>query len=384
MKIIVSRDISHTYYGGHIGSCDHAMAYILGLQNLGHKAYLMEDVDSKLCHDSNYNPVRFEDWEGRFRFESLTKFYGIWPRCCIIYNYGEDTHGMSFKNAVKVAKTSDLLINIQARLKTRDILENVHCRAYIDINPAKTQVYQTEYGIDRRFDQHDHFFTVGLNIGTAKCDIPAGGVTWRGILPPVVLSLWPVNIDESCKRFTTISNWVGKNTFNFKGRYSGEKKDNWLKLIEVPKKTNQELEIALRINPTYEADIKLFNENGWILSDPTQFHNFEDYRRYIANSRAEFSIANNRYVQFNTGWFSDRSGRYLASGKPILVESTGFEDQLPTGKGLLTFRTMEEAVAGIEEINSDYLAHCQAAREIAEEYFDAEKVLSNMLKQIGF
>jgi hypothetical protein len=384
MKIIVSRDISHKHYGSHIGSCDHAMAYILGLQNLGHKVYLMEDVESVLCNDSNDNPVSFGKWEGRCRFESLTKLYGIWPRCCLIFNHGEETHGMSFKRGVEVAETTDLLINIQARLKTREILENVHCRAYIDINPAKTQVYHSEYGIDRRFDKHDHFFTIGQNIGTPNCDIPTGGVTWHRILPPVVLSLWPVNIDENCKRFTTISNWGGKNTFNFKGKYSGEKKDNWLKLIELPKKTNQELEIALRINPAHEADIKCFRDNGWILSDPTQFKNFEDYRRYISISRAEFSIANNRYVQFNTGWFSDRSARYLASGKPILVESTGFEEQIPAGKGLLTFASMEEAVAGIEEINKDYLIHCRAAREIAEEYFDAEKVLSKMLKQIGF
>ncbi|MDB4441904.1 hypothetical protein N9219_00635 [bacterium] len=360
------------------------MAYVLGFQNLGHKVYLMEDIDPKRCHDSNFNPVSFEKWEGRFRFESLTQFYGIWPRCCLIYNNGEDTHGMSFKKAVKVAKASDLLINIQARLKTRDILENVRCRAYIDINPAKTQVYQAEYGIDRGFDKHDYFFTVGLNIGTPRCDIPTCGLTWYGIMPPVVLSLWPVNIDDIGKRFTTISNWVGKNTFNFKGRYSGEKVNNWLKVIELPNKTSQELEIALNINPAYDKEIKLFKKNGWVLSDPKQLSTLEDYRRYIATSRAEFSIANNRYVQFNTGWFSDRSARYLASGKPVLVQSTGIEDQLPMGKGLLTFKTMEEAVAGIEAINSDYLAHCQAARSIAEKHFDSDKVLSNMLKQIGF
>lgn len=270
MKIIVSRDLSHTHYGSHIGGRDHAMAYVLGLQRLGHEVYLMEDVDTQRCYDSNYNLVSFEEWEGRYRFEKWTKSYGIWPRSCLIHSYGQATHGMSFSDAVQVAKTSDLLINIQGRLKTPDIVENARCRAYIDINPAKTQVYHAEYGIDRGFDQHDYFFTVGLNIGTPKCDIPTCGLTWRGILPPVVLSIWPAQPDKY-ERFTTISGWAGKETFDFKGRFSGEKSDQWHKFIELPKKTSQELEIALRIHPAYDAEIKLFQENGWILSDPTKF-----------------------------------------------------------------------------------------------------------------
>jgi len=359
------------------------MAYVLGLQQLGHEVYWIADVDTERCYDSNYNRVSFEEWNGKQRFETAAKSYGIWPRSCLIYNHGQVTHGMSLGDAVKVAKTSDLLININGRFKTPEILVNVRCRAYIDLDPAKTQVYHAEYGVDQGLDQHEHFFTVGQNIGTPKCDIPTCGLIWHPLRHPVVLELWPANISDKYRRFTTISSWAGKETFDFKGRFSGEKSDQWQKFVELPKKTGQEMEIALKIHPAYEEDIKSFNENDWILSDPKQFRSLGDYRRYIANSRAEFSIANNRYVQFNTGWLSDRSARYLASGKPVLVQSTGVEDHLPTGKGLLTFSTLEEAVAGIEAINGDYLAHCQAARALAEAYFDSDKVLSKMLRQIG-
>jgi len=274
-------------------------------------------------------------------------------------------------------------LNFGGRLKTGAVLESVQRRAYVDINPAKTQVYHAEYGIDRGFGKHQSFFTVGMNIGRPRCEIPTCGLTWHGFLQPVILPMWPPEADESSGPFTTISTWSGRETFNFKGRFSGEKVDQWLKFIELPRKTDQQLEVALKIDPKCAAEIERFEENGWILTSPLQFQNLESYRRYIAGSRAEFSVANYRYVQFNTGWFSDRSARYLASGRPVLVQATGVEDHLPTGKGLLTFSTMEEAVAGIDAMNADYPTHCRAAREIAEEYFDSSKVLSRMLAQMG-
>jgi hypothetical protein len=382
MRIIVGSDIAH--YCQRIGAFDNRMAYIIGLQQLGHDVHVMAEINSKRCHDSNYNPVPFEQWPGRRQFEGLAKQYGIWPRCCVLYNHGQATHGISLTDAIEVAKSADLLLNISGKLKTPEILEAVKYRLFIDLAPAKTQVYRAEYGIDQGFDQHQYFFTVGLNIGTAACNIPTCDLNWHPIMHPVVLDLWPARVSDQPKRFTTITNWAGKETFKMEGRFSGEKSDNWLKFIDLPKRTQQELEIALKINPGYENDGTFFEENGWLLSDPMQLRTLEDYRNYIGNSRAEISIANNRYVQFKTGWFSDRTVRYLASGKPALIQSTGIEDRLPTGKGLLTFTTIDEAVAGIEAINSDYTAHCRASRAIAEEYFDSAKVLSQMLQRIGF
>jgi hypothetical protein len=380
MKIICSGTFAQTN-PGHI---DNLMAYLVGFQQLGHEVYLMEDVDEQRCLDADHQPVKFEDWHGRDHLESIARFYGIWPRCCLIYKNGQAAHGMSFDEAIKTAKQSDLLVVVGGRLRTQEIITNVGCRAYVDINPAKTQVYHAEYDVNYGFSQFDHFFTVGLSIGTPGCDIPTGGLTWKGIVPPVVLDSWPPNMDERCKHFTTVSTWAGRHTFSFKGKFSGEKSDQWQRFISLPKKTDQELEIALNIDTGYEEDIAAFHQNGWILVDPKLFRNAEDYRQYISSSRAEFSVANNRYVQFNTGWISDRSTRYLAAGKPVLKQSTGIEDHLPTGKGLLTFTSLEEALAGIERINGEYLDHCRAARAIAEEHVDSGKVLTKMLRQMGF
>lgn len=382
MKIICTADFSH--YCGRIGAFDNLMAYVVGLQRFGHEVYLIDDVNPKRCFDDAHQRVPFEAWEGKHRFETLAKWYGVWPRCSVIYNQGEATHGMSMAEAIDVARTSDLLISLGRALKTREVLEVARCRAYVDLAPGKTQVYHAEYGLDYGLDQYEHFFSVGLNIGTPQCEIPACGVTWHGIFHPVVLDMWPAQIDEHCRRFTTISNWGKRHTFNFRGRYSGDKEDNWRRFVAIPGHTAQEMEIALNIDPAYASDLQLFQDNGWILSDPRAFRTLEDYRSYIGSSRAEFSIANDRVVQFNTAWFSERSGRYLASGKPVLLQSTGIEAHLPIGQGVLTFTTAEEALAGIEAINHDYLGHCRAARAIAEEYCDSDKVLSKMLTTMGF
>jgi len=107
------------------------------------------------------------------------------------------------------------------------------------------------------------------------------------------------------------------------------------------------------------------------------------YRAYIRGSRGEFSIAKNAYVRSRSGWFSDRSASYLASGKPVLLQDTGFGDWLPTGQGLLSFATLDQAVEGLARINADYEAHCRAARRLAEEYFDSDRALSSLLRLAG-
>ena len=381
MKIIVGGDISH--HTGRPGAFETMIAYVIGLMRLGHDVYVFDDVDPKRCLDSHFEQVSFQEWDGRRKLEALLRAYGVWPRFCMIYNGGEQTYGLSFDEALRLAKSADLLFNTAGQLRTAAILESVRHRAFIDEAPGKPQVWEFEYGIDCGIRNHDSFFSVGLNIGTAASKIPSGGFRWHGIVHPVALDLWPPQFDSDSRNFTTISNWAGKQTFNLDGQYSGEKSDSWRCFVGLPGLTSQPLEIALNIDPAYKDDIELFQQHGWILSDPSRIRTLEDYRSYIGGSRAEFSIANQRYVEFNTGWTSDRTARYLASGKPVLVQSTGFEDKLPTGEGIVTFTTLEEALAGIDEINSRYDEHCLAARDIAERYFDSSKVLAQMIDQAG-
>lgn len=381
LKIICTGKIANTT----VGHIDHAMAYAAGFQQLGHEVYLMEQVGPGRCTSSSGHRVPFQKWEGRLHFEAVAKSYGIWPRCCLIYKQGEATHGMPFAEAVKVAKQCDLLITRSGRInKAREIFENAKCRAFFDGNPGNTQVlFHKKEGDFEALDRYQHLFTLGLNIGTSRCDIPTGGHRWFPALRPVVLPMWCARSNPDSKRFTTISTWKGRTTFRWKRRFSGEKSDNWLKFIELPAKTGGEFELAMKLNSSnYQADREMFRNNGWQLTDPGKLRDLDDYRSFIGRSRAEFSVTHDRCVKFNTGWFSDRSAVYLASGKPVLVQSNGIEHHLPTGKGLLTFATMEEAIAGIDDINGDYLAHCRAARAIAEEYLDSDKVLTKILSQI--
>ncbi len=382
MTIICTGKIANTT----VGHIDHAMSYVSGFQHLGHEVYLMEHVGANRCTDARGQKVPFELWEGQRHFEAVAKAYGVWPRACLIYKGGKATFGMPFSEAVKVAKRCDLLMTRSGQIhKAPEIFNHARRRAYFDGNPGNTQVMlEKEGGAYEALDQYHDLFTLGLNIGAASCGIPTGNRRWRPLVRPVFLPMWPVRSDPASRGFTTISTWKGRALLEWKGHFSGEKSDNWLKFIALPKKTGAQFEVAMKLEAHGDqADAALFTKNGWRLTDPEKLENLDDYRNFIGQSGAEFSVAHNRYVAFSTGWFSDRSALYLASGKPVLVQSTSIENHLPTGKGLLTFNTMDEAAAGVEEIKRNYPAHCKAAREIAETYFDSDKVLTKLLEQVG-
>ena len=381
MRIICTGKIANTT----VGHIDHALAYAAGWQRLGHEVYLFEHVGSGRCTDAEGNPIAFSAWNARAHFEAVARFYGLWPRCCLIYKQGKATHGMSFADAVAVARKADLLITRSGQIhKLSAIFEPPRRRAFFDGNPGSTQMQFHRQTEDcEPLDRYEFLFTLGLNIGTPRCPIPTAGLHWRPMLRPVLLSMWPMTLDRGCQHFTTVSTWKGRATFRWQGIDSGEKADNWLHYLTLPRISGQTCEVALRMQSTdHHADRQLFEDHGWIVTDPSPWREFSDYCAYIQRSRAEFSVAHNRYVEFTTGWVSDRSALYLASGKPVLVQSTGIEQQLPTGKGLLTFSSVDEAVAGIEAINADYVGHCRAAREIAEQYFASDRILPTILEQI--
>jgi hypothetical protein len=381
MRIICSGKIANTT----VGHVDHALAYAAGWQRLGHEVYLVDQVGRARCTDEHGEAVGFDEWSGRAHFEAVARRYGLWPRCSLIYKQGEATHGLSFAKTVEVARGTDLLIARSGQIhKLRAIFEPPRRRAFFDGNPGSTQIRFHERAKDHEpLNEYEFLFTLGFNIGTQRCPIPTDGLRWRPMPRPVLLSDWPSAAEVPGQRFTTISTWKGRGRFEWQGVESGEKSDNWLEFLHLPAATKQKLEVALRFESEDHArDRRLFEACGWVITDPGQLRTFDDYLRFIAGSRAEFSVAHNRYVQFDTGWFGDRSALYLASGKPVLVQATGVETGLPTGKGLLTFSTMDEAVAGIEAINADYAGHCQAARAIAERHFDSDRVLSEILEHV--
>jgi hypothetical protein len=289
---------------------------------------------------------------------------------------------MKKKQFMKLVKDAELLISFSGSLPSTSPLIHIPRRAYIDVDPGFVQIWAHE--LDMAFGRHNFFFTVGQNVGYPEFTVPTRGIDWQPIVPPVVLELWPPHIDEKYQRFSTIADWRGSQAAVFEGVHYGGKRAEFLRFLEVPLEVQQRIELALFISQREYEDLRLLGQHKWHVQDPVFWAGDPySYREFIQFSRAEFSVAKHGYVKSNSGWISDRTVCYLASGKPALVQSTGFEGRLPTGKGLLTFHTVEEAIAGIQAINEHYLAHCHAARQIAEEYCNSDTVLGSMLEQVG-
>ena len=353
------------------------LQYMLGLQELGVESVWVDRLGPETVkqrrHSLDYLMRRF----GRLACE-----FGFQGRYCVVYNGGEAHFGMTESELVNVAESADLLLNIGGQPPPSGPLSSVPRRAYIDVDPGFTQIWAHQR--DLAFDSHNFFFTMGQNVGRPEFTIPTKGTDWTPILPPVCLSRWPATIDASLQRFSTVADWRGSQDAIFEDQYYGGKRSEFIRFLDVPLQAEQRIELALTIGQQDYEDIGLLDGHNWRVRDPYSYAGDpESYQEFIQYSRAEFSVAKSGYVRSNSGWVSDRTACYLASGKPALVQSTGFEWSLPTGKGLLTFETPEEAVAGIHDINEHYLEHCAAAREIAEQYFDSGKVLKSLLERVG-
>jgi hypothetical protein len=255
----------------------------------------------------------------------------------------------------------------------------------VDIDPGFTQLWHHQGLADVGIDAHDLHFTIGELIGTPGCPVPTDGIEWCPVKPPVVLSDWPAVSDPELDRFTTVASWRGPfGPIEHAGHTYGLKVHEFRRFMELPLRSDLRFEIALDIHPADDTDRQALIDAGWALVDPRAASGEPDaFRGYVQGSGAEFSVAQGVYVDTRCGWFSDRTTRYLASGRPALVQDTGFSELLPTGDGLVPFRTFEEAVAGAAEIAARYAEHCTAARRLAEEYFASDRVLARFCERAG-
>jgi hypothetical protein len=257
---------------------------------------------------------------------------------------------------------------------------------YLETDPVLYQVRlaQGDPGTLRFLAGHDAHITYGENLGAADCPIPLSHFSWHKTRPPVALELWPFPADLASPRFTTIATWHnrGKDLCFGGETYCWSKHQNFLVLVDLPQRTTQQLELAVEIDDA--AELTAFQRCGWLLTNPLAVsQDLDPYRQYISGSRGEFTVAKDVVVRTRSGWFSDRSVCYLAAGRPVVTQETAFSKYIPTGRGLFAFSTLEEALAALDAINSDYPTHTHAAREIAAEYFSAEKVLRKLLHDVG-
>jgi hypothetical protein len=252
---------------------------------------------------------------------------------------------------------------------------------YVDTDPVFTQLrHLTD---DRRLAQasgHTAFLSFGENIGAADCGVPDDGLPWRPTRQPVVLDAWPVTPAPGAAAFTTVMQW--DNTLQsvpreYGGRRYGRKADSFAPYVDLPQRTAATLELALGGSSAPRDELL---SRGWVLRDPLEVARSPwSYQAYIAASRGEFAIAKEGYVVSRSGWFSERSACYLASGRPVVVQDTGFPGQLAGGEGVLGFNDLEQACAALHDVDANYRRHCEAARAVAEDAFDARKVLEALL-----
>jgi hypothetical protein len=268
-------------------------------------------------------------------------------------------------------------------LTDEDVLAAAPRRVFLDTDPGFGQMWR-ELGQADVFAGHDAHATIGENIGHPECEIPTCGLDWITTRQPIVLAEWPAT-PRRRDVFTTVASWRGAyDPVEYRGKRYGLRCHEFRRFFELPRLTGQEFELALDIHPADHEDREALERNGWRLVDPRAVAGDPwSYRRYIQDSMAEICVAKNMYVETKSGWFSDRSICYLASGKPVLHQDTGLRHLYPTGEGLILFSTLEEAAAGVEAIRSDYERHSRAARAIAEEYFDSDKVLGKLLEKLG-
>jgi hypothetical protein len=252
---------------------------------------------------------------------------------------------------------------------------------YLDLDPAFTQLWHAFEGVDMGLDGHTHFVTVGLGIGN-ESTAPTCGRRWITSLPPVVLEQWPVAGSPAQDALTTVANWRAYGSIHHDGVLYGQKAHSLRALIDLPGRTDETLLLALDIHADERSDIRALAENGWRRTDPrTAAGTPRRYREFVRGSKAELGIAKSGYVASRSAWFSDRSACYLASGRPVVAQDTGFSSHLPSGRGLFAFHNADDVVTAIDAINRDYVGNMRTARAIAEEYFDSDRVLTALLEQ---
>lgn len=377
LTIILSGMIASDPYQG--GATWAVLQYLLGLRRLGHDVYFVEPIASSAVRPEQ-SPLHGSVNATYFR--KVMADFGQAPAAALLLAGTEQTIGLSYEQLVAIARRADVLINISGMLSDQRLLETIPVRIYLDLDPAFIQLWHTIQAIDMRFAAHTHFVTIGLAIGRPDCVVPTCGLDWITTLQPIVLEHWPVADQIVHDALTTIANWRGYGSIEFQGQLYGQKVHSLRQYISLPMLTDATFLPALAIHPAETNDIRALTDHGWRWLDPAVVAGTPDtYRDFIRGSWAEFGIAKSGYVLSRCGWFSDRSVCYLAAGRPVLAQQTGFGDFLPCGEGLLPFSSQDEVLVGIEALRSDYPRHARAARDIAQEYFDSDKVLTDLLER---
>jgi hypothetical protein len=363
------------------GMAWHHLQYVLGLHQLGHNVLFIEDSDDYAsCYDPSTHQLGTDPSYGiKFATQAFSNL-----------NLGEkwayyDAHsghwlGPTCDRAIDFCEQADVLINVSGVNPLRPWYDNIPMRILIDTDPFFTHVrHLTDSAAHRRALQHNAFFSFGELIRSEMSSVPDDGFPWQPTRQPVVLDAWPLVDPPEDGAYTTVMQWDSYPPAEFSGQQYGMKSQSFAAVRDIPRRVGVPLEMALG---GAQAPRRQLEQIGWRVVDPLAVTRDPwTYQRYLQSSRGEFSIAKQGYVASRCGWFSERTACYLACGRPAVVQDTGFSSIFPTGRGVWAFADAESAIEGLHQIEQEYRAQCVAARELAVEYFDSQKVLSQLLER---
>lgn len=373
LKILCSGHLVRHPVGGHSW---HHLQYLVGFRRLGHQVAFFEDYGwPQSCYDPSRDVKTSDPAYGLAYLENLLRPFGMEEEWCYLAEDGRAL-GMPRERLAEVCRECDVYFNL-SNINWIPELEQCRRRALVDTDPVFTQI--GAQGLGGPFSWYHALFTYGENVHRPGCDMPTGGAHWLPTRQPVVLDLWPVTPGDPSAPLTSVMNWAPYEQKEHEGRVYGQKDREFEPFITLPRDVGVVMELAVSAP---EPVRKRLAGGGWRLADPLEVARDPwTYQRYLSASSAEFCVAKHGYVSTRCGWFSDRSSAYLALGRPVVVQDTGFSDFLPCGAGLLAYRTPGEAGAAIRRLHADYEAHCRAARTLVEEEFDATRVLTDLLER---
>lgn len=377
---------------GNMGACPFGgqtwlfVNWLRAFQRLGHDVWYVEDHRCWPFHPEQ-NAVSEDTTYAVRHIASCMARIGLQDRWAARFcTRGEACWGLTPSALDALFGSCDAILNVTGGTDLREEHLAAPLRVYVETDPVTAELELANGDAHTRwaFDVHDVLVTYGENYGAPDCGVPLNGLRYRTTRQPIDLDLWPMVFDPDARDFTTIGNYRqdGKDV-EYRGEvYRWSKHHEWEKIVDLPQRTAQSFELAVTAGP---ADVERLRRHGWRVVSPLPFSLdvFGAYPRYIQASRAELTVAKDQNVRLRSGWFSERDACYLAAGKPVVAQDTGFGHALPVGQGLFAFSTLEEAAAAVEAINADYPRHAKAARAVAEEYLEAGQVGRRLLQTVG-
>jgi hypothetical protein len=366
--------------------------WLLGLESIGFEVLFLDRLEDDMLVCPAVPVERSAEW---WWLNTVMTGAGLQGRFALLHDRGRQSLGLCRSEILARCRRNAVLFNVMGYLDDEEILGAVGRRVFVDIDPGFPQMWDAG-GLDRPFTGHDAFVTVGLAVGGGECAVPACDREWVTTPPPVALEAWPM-IDfrsgrvgtehpGSRPRLTTVATWRGPNgPVDFGGVTYGLRAHEQRAYRDLPNQLPEvTCELALDIDDADADDARALVDGGWHLVDPRRVAGTpQGYQAYVTGSDAELMVAKSMYVRSRGGWFSDRSACYLASGRPVIAQDTGFADHLPTGEGLLSFASPDEAAGCVATVTGDLARHSRVARSIAVDCFDARKVLPSVLARCG-